>query len=402
MSIVANEKLALLGGDPVRPASKSWPKWPIFDDAERNRLYEVFESGDWWYGKHVKSFEAEYAAVQGGLYCVSCTSGTTALEIILQAAGIGAGDEVIVPPYTFYATASAVARVGATPVFVDVDHTWCLNPALIEAAITPRTKAIMPVHFGSSVCDVAAVQAVADKHGILFFEDACHSWGSQWQGKGTGTLGKAGVFSFQQSKNISAAEGGAIVTNDKDFADICRSMTNCGRWEGGVWYEHRHLGTNARLTEFQGAVLSGQLTRLVEQLHVRAKNATILTQALSQIEGITPQPGNPGMTRRAYHLYPLRIDEVAFGCSREKFCEACKAEGLPIGAGYPVPLYKQPFMKQVKGFDYSMVHCPVTEDLCYKSGMWFHHSILLTSESDMQDVIRIIQKVKDNVSELRS
>src|SRR5690606_24830501 len=140
----------------------------------------------------------------------------------------------------------------------------------------------------------------------------------------------------------------------------------------------------------------GQMSRVVEQTEHRERNAAILNEALSQVPGIVPQPGEAGMSRRAYHLYPLRIESEGFGCSRAKFIEACAAEGLPMSAGYPLPLYKQPFVKQIKGYDYSGVSCPVTEDLCYRSGCWFHHALLLGTEEDMNDIVRIIQKVKDN------
>src|SRR5690606_32265934 len=236
------------------------------------------------------------------------TSGTTALEIAMEALGIAAGDEVLVPPYTFVATASAVLRVGATPVFVDVDETWCMDPAKIEAAITARTKLIVPVHFGSCVAAMDAILAIAAKHNIPVLEDACHSWGSQWEGRGTGTLGIGGVFSFQMSKNLTAGEGGAIVTNDAAFAEVCRPISNCGRTEGAAWYHHARIGTNARLTALQGALLRTQLAKLAAQTETRESNAAFLTQSLAEIPGITPQPGRPQMTRRAYHLYALRID----------------------------------------------------------------------------------------------
>jgi dTDP-4-amino-4,6-dideoxygalactose transaminase len=229
MSKQPTSDLAIHGGSPVRGPEKSWPSWPVFDDTERKALSEVFEAGEWWYGKRVAQFEQEYAEFQDAKYCITCTSGTTAGEICLQAIGIKPGDEVIVPPYTFYATASMVGRMGGTPVFVDVDDSWCMNPDLIEGAITPKTKAIMPVHFGGRVADMDRINALADKHGLVVIEDACHSWGSKWRGKGTGALGKCGIFSFQASKNINAAEGGAILTDDEDIANMCRSITNCGR-----------------------------------------------------------------------------------------------------------------------------------------------------------------------------
>jgi dTDP-4-amino-4,6-dideoxygalactose transaminase len=401
MAQVQTEKLAIHGGTPVRSPEKAWPKWPVVTDAERHALNRVLESGKWWYGEEVARFEQEYAAFQDARHCVSCTSGTTAAEICIQALGIGPGDEVIVPAYTFIATASSVARMGAIPVFVDVNETWCMDPDAAEAAITPRTKAIVPVHFGSCVADMDRFLAIGRKHGIPIIEDACHSWGAKWKGKGTGALGHCGVFSFQMSKNLTAGEGGAILTDDEAFAERCRAITNCGRVRGGQWYSHEVIGTNARLTELQAALLNAQLLRLEQDTLLREKNAAMLDGELAGIEGLTPQPGDSRITRRAYHLYPLRLDPEAFGCSRASFLEASKAEGLPLGGGYPLPLYKQPaFGKVPNAPDYSRVHCPVTEDLCSTSGLWFTHTYLLAPEEDLLDIVRIFRKIKRHAAEL--
>jgi dTDP-4-amino-4,6-dideoxygalactose transaminase len=245
------------------------------------------------------------------------------------------------------------------------------------------------------------LNAIADAHGLVVLEDACHSWGGRWKGRGTGVLGRCGVFSFQETKNITSAEGGAIVTDDEELADLCRSITNCGRAKGSEWYGHAYLGTNARLTEFQAALLSAQLTRLDDQTQKRQRNAAILRKGLSEMEGITLQPDDERITRRAWHLFCLRIDPDAFGCSRNRFVEAAEAEGLPIGAGYGRPIYAQPvFAEWEGGVPYGSVSCPVTEDLCYRSGMWFDHEILLGSEADMADILGIFEKVHANASGL--
>ncbi len=401
MSTVSTSPLALKGGQPVRTAEKAWPKWPVFDDLERQAVMDVLESGKWFYDQRVKTFEREFADFQDAKFCVSCNSGTAGLEIMLQALGIGHGHEVIVPPYTFVATASAVMRVGAQVVFVDVDETWNLNPGLIEGAITPRTKAILPVHFGSAVADMDRINAIGAKHGLPVIEDACHSWGSKWKGKGTGALGKGGAFSFQMSKNMTAGEGGAILTDDEDFADLCRSISNCGRTKGAAWYEHTVVGTNARMSEFAAAILSAQLTRLEAQTLHREKTGAFLNEHLGAIEGITPQPGDPRMTRRAYHLYGMKIDPEKFGCSRNKIVEAAKAEGLPCGGGYFQPLHKQPVFQNYQGGpDYTKVRCPVAEEMCACSVIWFPHQFLLGTEQDMQDIVDIFTKIKENASDL--
>ncbi len=398
----AMSSLALLGGSPVRSPEKAWPTWPVYDDREKEALLKVLDSREWFYAERVKEFEASFADFQDAQHCISCSSGTTAIEIALQALGIGPGDEVIVPPYTFIATASAVMRCGATPVFVDLDETWCLDADLVADAVTPKTKAIMPVHFGGHICDMDKLKEVAGKLGVRLIEDACHSWGGKWQGKGTGALGHCGMFSFQASKNITAGEGGAILTDHTEFAELCRSISNCGRAKEGPWYHHVNVGTNARLSEFGAAVLCAQLSRLEEQTALRESNASILNAALAEIEGLTPQPKSNRITRRAYHLYCLRIDEAAFGCSRERFVEAANAEGWPIDAGYPLPLYKQPVMAQWPGRNYTDCHCPVAEELCYKSGMWSVHQTLLGAEQDMEDIVAIARKIKENAPALRT
>lgn len=397
MASITTSRLAIDGGAPVRGPEKSWPSWPVFDARECDAVSEVMTSGKWWFGERVKQFEREYAAFQDAKHCVTCASGTSALEVALHVLGVGAGDEVIVPPYTFIATASAVMWGGGTPVFVDVDDTWNLDVDLVEAAITPRTKAIIPVHFAGRVVDMDRLNAIAAKHGIAVLEDACHSWGGKWKGKGTGALGLGGAFSFQFSKNITGAEGGAILSDDDAFGEACRSTANCGRGTtpGSDWYGHVGLGTNSRLTEFQAAILSAQLTRLEEQTLKRETNAALLDRGLDAIEGLTPQPGDERITRRAYHLYCLRIRPEEFGCSREQFCNAAQAEGLPINPGYGIPLYKQPVFQNYAGdHDYSKYRCPVAEDLCYTSGMWIFHSALLGSEEDMWDIVAIAKKVK--------
>ena len=393
-------KLAIKGGVPVRGADKSWPTWPQFDDTERKAVNDVLESGKWWYGAKVAQFEAEYAQFQDAKHCVTASSGTTAAEVCWQVIGMEPGDEVIVPPYTFIATASTVARMGGTPVFADVDDSWCLDPDAVEAAITPRTKAICPVHFGGRVADMDRLGAIAKEHNLVLLEDACHSWGGKWKGKGTGAIGLGGLFSFQVSKNITAGEGGAIVSDDEAFAESVRALTNVGRLRGSAWYNHERLGTNIRLTEFAGALLSAQLTRLEAQTLLREKNAAILNAELPKIAGITIQPGDERITRRAYHLYCVRINAKEFGCTREQFVEAAEAEGLPIGAGYGKPLYRQPVFLACKKHDYGQYYCPVTEDLCFHSGMWMAHQTLLGSEQDMWDIVEIFNKIKANAAEL--
>lgn len=386
----------------------------MWGDEERRNLLAVLESGQWWYGQRVRAFEAEFAAFQGAKHGVCVTSGSTGLETCLRALGIGAGDEVIIPAYTFVATASTVVWVGATPVFADIrPDTLCIDPEDIRRKITPRTKAIMPVHLGGLMADMDAIGQIAREHGLRVIEDACQAWGSQWNGQGAATLGDCGAFSFQASKNITSAEGGIILTNDAHLAQVCRSLTNCGRLEGGKWYEHYRVGSNLRLTEFQAAILQAQLQRALPHMHRRQRNAAILNEGLSRIPGVAVQTNDPRVTRRDYHLYIFRLDTARLGFSRDWFLQALQAEGVLCSAGYLTPVYKNPMFQpgsdaSVTGpvqcpepgssLDYSRVCCPVAERVCQEA-CWLPQTVLLAPEEAMHDIVAAVAKVCDHAAQ---
>ena len=248
------EKLALLGGDPLK--TKPFPEWPQYDEHEQEALLEVLESGAWWRtpGSRTKAFEEAFAAYHDARYGIACTNGTAAIEIMISALGIGLGDEVIVPDFTFVATASAVLLHGALPVFVDVDRdTYCINPQKVKAAITERTRAIIAVHLAGHPADLDALQEIADQYGLHLLEDCAHAHGSEWKGKKVGAFGKAGTFSFQQSKLMTAGEGGILLTNDPELK-FFYGQHDCGRMPGEWFYSHFINGGNYRLSEWQGAI----------------------------------------------------------------------------------------------------------------------------------------------------
>jgi len=387
----------------------------VRDGREREALLEVLESGRWWYGERVREFEEKFAAFQGARFGITCVNGTAALELALIGAGIGAGQEVIVPPYTFVATATAVLRANAVPVFVDIElDTLNVDAEQIEAAITDKTAAILPVHFAGLPADMDRILEIARKHSLRVIEDAAHAWGSQWRGKGCGAIGDLGGFSFQLSKNITAGEGGIVLTDDPELADTVRSLSNCGRGQDKPWYEHYITGGNYRMTEFQAAVLLAQLTRLEEQTEVRARNAAILNQGLAGIEGLCTLREEPRATRRSYHLYGVRLLADEFGASREKLVEALRAEGIPASKGYPHPLYRNPLFHRKgtgptycpiscpyygKEVDYTEVVCPNAERVCQEV-VWLPQWALLGTEDDMHDIIAAVRKVRDNVAHL--
>jgi dTDP-4-amino-4,6-dideoxygalactose transaminase len=406
-------KLAINGGK--KTYDGAWPTWPVWGDPEREALSGVLESGKWWYGQRVNDFEREFSQFQDARFGVTTTSGSTALEVALRALGIGAGDEVIIPPYTFVATAAAVIWVGATPVFADIEpHTLCIDPDDVARKITARTKAIIPVHLAGHVADMDRLWALAQTHGLRIIEDACHAWGSKWKGKGAGALGDCGAFSFQMSKNICSAEGGIILTDDEELADTCRSLTNCGRLKGSLWYEHGMAGSNLRMTEFQAALLSAQLARATDHMLTRRRNALILNERLAKIPGVRVFSDDPRITRRAYHLYCFQIDPKQLGISRTQFLDALTAEGVPASGGYLTPLYCNPaftpggdgeagarFRPQRGGpLDYSKTSCPVTEHVC-ETVCWFSHVLLLADEAAIHAAADAVANVCQNAREIR-
>ncbi|WP_321476024.1 DegT/DnrJ/EryC1/StrS family aminotransferase [uncultured Paludibaculum sp.] len=417
--------LALFGGNPVR--TKDFPSWPVFDEAEEQALLEVLRGGRWWVfsygesleeaqaseGSKVAEFERAFARQQGTRYGVACANGTAALEIALKALGVGAGDEVIVPPYTFVATAAAALAVSAAPIFCDIDYnTLNLDPQRLEQAITPRTRAIIPVHFAGQAADMGAILDIAGRHGIAVLEDAAHAHGAAWNGQGLGTLGRAGTFSFQGSKNMTAGEGGLIITGDRDLAELCGSLVWGGRKLGRPWYEHHRLGWNYRLTEFQAAILLAQLKRLQSQNARRMENGLYLNRQLAQIAGIHPVEVASFATMHSFHLYVFRFNAAEFGIPRDRFLEALQREGIACSAGYMHPLYRNPMFLQHEfhnggggrecQIDYAAFRelCPAVERICQEA-VWLEHRQLLGDRADMQDIVDAVIKIYEARAEFR-
>ena len=244
-------------------------------------------------------------------------NGTVSLRVALLAAGIEAGDEVIVPPYTFLATATAVVEANATPIFADIElDNFNLDPRAIEAAITPRTKAVIPVHMGGLPVNMDAILDIARRHRLTVIEDAAHAHGAAYRGRRVGAIGQLGSFSFQSTKNLTSGEGGIILTNDDELAERCRSIHNCGRIAGGAWYEHHVMSGNYRLGEFQGAILNAQLTRFDAQAETRERNGKHLAERLAQLPGVVPQP-------RSRRLHTARLPPVPVSVSN-RTCWACR------------------------------------------------------------------------------
>lgn len=394
-------QLAINGGVPVR--TRPFPQWPVFDDNDRQRVLRTLDSGQWGIDGPCKvEFEAKFAAYTGTRFGITVANGSVSLRLGLVAAGIQAGDEVIVPPYTFIATAIAVLECNATPVFVDIEpDTYNLNPELIEQAITPRTRAIIPVHFGGLPADMDRINTIARKHNLTVIEDAAHAHGAEWRGKKAGALADMGSFSFQSSKNLTSGEGGIVTTNDEALAERLRALRSVGRLSTDLWYQHSILGSNYRLGELQATLLLSQLERLEAQTITRNTNGLYLNQELAEIEGITPLKRGAGETRHAYHLYLFKYNAEAFGgTSRNHFIETLAAEGIPALGGYYMPIYHQPYFLQGEfapyrkpEMDYSRVSCPVTERAC-KEVIWLTQNLLLGDHSDMDDIVQAIRKIR--------
>jgi perosamine synthetase len=412
----ATDKPALLGGAKVHP--EPFPSWPIIDQTEERALVDTLRSGRWYRGngKNVARFEEDYAKLTGAKTCLATANGTAALFTSLNAMGIEPGDEVIVPPYTFIATVNVVLRQHALPVFVDTDpETFQMDARKLEAAITPRTRAIVPVHLGGSVCDLDAILEIAKRRGVPVLEDACQAHLAEWKGRKVGTLGTAGCFSFQASKNLNSGEGGAILTDDEDLRERCFAFHNNGSGFRSIGnnFTYASQGCNLRMTEFQAALLTAQMTRIEAQAKTRTANALYLTSMLKEIPGIAPAKMYAGCTRNAYHLYMFRYEPSQFaGLPRATFLKAMAAEGVPCSGGYS-PLNRQPFLtsalrsrgygriyssQEIAGWE-ARNQCPANDRLC-EEAVWFTQTMLLAPRQSMDRIAEAVRKIRQHAGEL--
>ena len=391
--------LALFGGDPIRKTP--FYSWPRVVDGQQEKLIDTLVNDSWGIGSEsIKELEEKFAVFHEAKSCIAINTGTNALWVALKAAGISSGDEVIIPPYTFIATVTAVLMANATPVFVDIDpNTFNMDPNLIESAITDRTKAIIPVHIGGNPANMESIIDIADKRKLIIIEDAAQAHGAEWDGKKVGALHKGGIFSFQSSKNMSAGEGGAIISNDEDFLDACFAYYNCGRQRDGDWYEHHIIGGNHRMSSMTASLLIPQFQTIENDMRVRDKNRKKLDQALSDM-GLEITHRYKKVTRESNHLYLLRYKAENYkDIPREKFFNAMRAEGIYTYAGYN-PLFREDVFQGkgndfpwIKNINYSNISCPVTEQIADYQSVWLTQNHLLGDESDIQDIINAFEKV---------
>jgi dTDP-4-amino-4,6-dideoxygalactose transaminase len=365
------------------------PRWPVYGEREIELLREVLESGVWG-GFHpmVQQLEREFAEFQHCRYGVSAFNGTVTLEMALELAGVGPGDEVIVPAISFISTATAVSRVGATPVFVDIEpRTFNMDPERAAAAVGPCTKALIAVHFGGPMADMDRLLSLASSRELALVEDAAHAHGSEWKGCRAGSLGLAGSFSFQNSKVMTAGEGGMITTNDESFAERVRSFANQGRRANGGWFSHHTLGTNYRITAFQAAVLLAQFERLPEQIFRRATNAGKIRTTLADVPGIEFQTPPPEAATHSHYLLLGRVDPAKLGMNRDEFHKAVTSRGIPCTPFYPHTLYGNPLYKQG---GCRVEPCPVAEERI-TDAFWFPNRVLLGDDETTSEIAQQIR-----------
>lgn len=395
-------KLAVDGGTPVR--ARPFPAWPVFGDAEEQALLEALRSGKWGLGGAATAeFEAAWASFQGAKHAVAVASGTSALELSLRAVGVELGDEVILPAYTFVATATAVLSRGAVPVFADVDaETYLLDPRSAEASVTERTRAIIAVHVAGCPADLDGLRAVARRHRVALVEDAAQAHGAAWRGRRVGAIGDVGSFSFQSSKNLNCGEGGAVVTDDDELAEVVWALHNVGRRRSA----EPIFGSNARMTEFQAALLNAQLRKLPTEMARREASARYLSKQLASIPGIQPARVDDRVTEHAWHLFMFGYDATEFGgLPRAEFLRALQAEGIPCTAGYAPLHLAAPVQEETTRLlhtlgrartpseGHSPAHLPVVERVGRES-IWLYQYMLLGDESDMDDVVEAVAKVR--------
>ncbi len=412
--VAANDKPAILGGTPVRKAG--WPAWPVIGPGEQQSVQAVLESGNWYRyagGKGaVDDFETAWARALGVPYCQATSSGTTSLITALAALEIGPGDEVLIPPYTFIATVNAVMLHHALPVFVDSDPaTAQIDPARVAERVNGDTRCIVPVHLGGTCCDMDALLAIAREKNLAVVEDSCQTHTGEWNGKRLGTLGDAGCYSFQNSKNITSGEGGAMVTPREDVYARANAFQNQGGGKVPTDGRFTANGGNFRLTNFQGAILNQQLARLEEQSRLREANADYLAKVMLDVGGVNAKKKLPGATRHGYHLFVFEYDPQQFaGMNKSRFLKALAAEGIPAAGGYAA-LNKAPWVEQMlasRGFRriygearlnrWRQENVLPANDRMLETTCWFTQNVLLTDRSEMDRIGEALKRIRQHAS----
>ncbi|XWX03137.1 DegT/DnrJ/EryC1/StrS family aminotransferase [Aggregatilineales bacterium SYSU G02658] len=404
-------ELALLGGEKARV--KAYPEWPVHDEREIEAVTRVIKSGRWggfpYPGPETAEFVRRFCALHGAEYGVAMMNGTVTLEVALRAADIGWGDEVLVPAYTFAATASAPIAAGAIPVIVDVDpNNFCIDPQAAEAAITERTKAIIPVHLGAQMADMDAIMALAEKYHLVVIEDCAHAHGARWRGQGAGTIGDFGSFSLQSSKIMTAGEGGILLCKSQEMMYRAASIINCGRPADP---EHKiyTMGANYRMGELQAALLNVAIERFPQQTTERQEMADYMDEALSEVPGVRVLRRDPRITTRAVYRYIFAVDPAQFGgATHDLICAALDAEGVDCWVGYEAMHHYslfQPHLSKLpvpaaypERFQFDQMRFPVAEQACEAEAVWLDESIFRSGREGVDDAVNALKKIQARFS----
>ena len=421
------KSLALTGGTPVR--TLSFPAWPAADHHERAWVERVLGGSRWFAGARGDDaqslgalFGRRFAELVGVRFALPVANGSVSLEVALRALGIGAGDEVIVPAYTFVSTATSVLMVGAVPVFADIDpRSYCLDPSDCARRITPRTRAIIPVHLGGQMADMDALSALARAHELALVEDSAQAIDARWMGRRSGAWGDFGSFSFQSNKTITSGEGGLLATDDAELAEKATAYRAFGRFAAAAGHVgdrssslvSQRLSGNHRLSELQSAVLLGQLEKFPGQDAQRQENASFLTRRLAQVRGVEHIRCDRGDSKHGYYYYLLRYDPARFaGAPPDLLARALAAEGIPFVPGDAAPVYRHPvfrpenlqrslapqtlehYRQVVEG-----VRCPAAEEACTRT-LILRHQVLLAKSADMEQIAEAVAKVQAGAHEL--
>ena len=403
------QTLAIFGGEKTR--TQPYPQWPVHDARDIEAVTRVVQSGQWggfpYPGPETQKFIDSFIELHDGNYGVAMINGTITMIVALRAAGIGAGDEVIVPAYTFQATAAAPLEAGAIPVIVDIDpDTYCISPSAIEAAITEKTRAIIPVHIGAQMADMDAIMAIANKHNLIVIEDAAHAHGAKWNGKGAGTIGHFGSFSMQSSKTLTGGEGGILLCQSQEMAYRAASIIDCGRPHDPDEKLYT-MGVNYRMSELHAALLNVGMERFPEQFKEREAMAAYFEESLSEVDGVRILPRDTRHTQRSLFCYVFAIEPGAFGATNHIVNTALNAEGIPSFTGYP-PMTKydlfqpqlsrlpaaQTFLEQTNIDD---ILLPVTERASGQEAIWLPENVFRADRDGIDDVINALKKVQDNL-----
>jgi len=413
-------ELAILGGPKLR--TEEYPEWPVWDERDVQAVAEVVRSGRWggfpYPGPKTAELAKKFSELQGGGYAVPMINGTVTMEVALRAAGIGWGDEVIVPAYTFQATASAPMAAGAIPVIVDVDpNTYCLDPKAVAKAITPKTKAIIPVHLGSNMADMDEIMELAEKHNLIVIEDCAHAHGAKWRGLGAGTIGHFGSFSLQSSKTLTSGEGGILLCRTPEFAAKAASVIDCGRPHalGGGEEDANGLslqGANYRLSELQAALALVGIERFPAQAKQREEMAAYMDEALSEIPGVRVLKHDERHTTRSFYRYIFAIDPNQFGVEHEVLCAALDAEGISCWTGYEAMNNYELFQPQKSTlavpnafpeyFKFKEMNLPEATRACEHEAVWLDENIFRAGTKGVDDAVLAIKKIQKNAKELNA